>query len=47
MPNYLDDFICNSTPEDYENQYISDEMWRETLIYFCEEMNIEPEVYED
>lgn len=47
MPNYLDDFLCNSTIEEMEEEYISKDVWNEVEYYFCEELELEPECYED
>lgn len=47
MPDYLDDFVCRTTIEEYEQSYISHEMWEEAERSFCEEFGIEAECYED
>lgn len=51
MPNYLDDFVCSRTVEETYNDYRYDydfhETWYDVESAFCEEMGIEPEVYED
>lgn len=51
MPNYLDDFVCDRTAEEYYNDALYDyefhETWYDVESAFCEEMGIEPEVYED
>ena len=44
--NYVDDFLCNPSPEEYETSY-EDQLWYETECWFCKEMEIEPEVHED
>lgn len=44
---YLDSFICDVTPEEYEDFYVSDDMWFDIQMNFCKEMNIEMECYED
>ena len=44
--NMLDDFLCNVSPEEYEDSY-SDQLWYEAEWQFCEQYGIEPEVYED
>ena len=42
----LDDFLCNSSPEEYENSY-EEQLWYETEYRFCEDFGVEPEIYED
>ena len=41
--NMLDDFLCNVSPEEYEDSY-SDQLWYEAEWQFCEQYGIEPEV---
>ncbi len=50
MANRLDDFICSRTVEEYYNycqDYNYHDIWYDVETSFCEEMGIEPEVYED
>lgn len=47
MPNYLDDFVCERTIEEMEQEYISRDTWREVEYSFCEQMGIEVECYDD
>jgi len=51
MPNYLDDFVsdrtCEEQYDDYRYDYDFHETWYDVESTFCEQMEIEPEVYED
>jgi len=52
MPDYLDDFVSDRTCEeqyddDYRYDYDFHETWYDVESAFCEQMEIEPEVYED
>jgi len=47
MPNYLDDFVCEHTIEEMEQEYVSRDTWREVEYSFCEQMGIEVECYDD
>ena len=47
MPDYLDDFVCNRTIEEYAESYFARRMWEEAEYAFCEEMEIEVECYDD
>lgn len=50
MVNYLDDFVCNIQSDEYAKYSYDYEMhdaWYEIESDFCEEMDLEPEVYED
>lgn len=52
MPDYIDDFVADRTAEEcYDDAYRYDfdfhETWYDVESAFCEEMGIEPEVYED
>ena len=47
VPNYLDDFLCERSIEEFETEYISQDAWNEVEYYFCEELELEPECYED
>lgn len=50
MVDCLDDFVMNRDSEelrDYWYDYDMHETWYEVESAFCEEMGIEPEVYED
>ena len=51
MIDYLDDFVVNRTAEETYEAYVYDyemhEEWYDVEASFCEQMEIEPEVYED
>jgi len=53
MPDYLDDFVCGRTCEEYypdDDEYYDyrgDHDWYDVEAAFFEQMGIEPEVYED
>ena len=51
MPNELDDFVTRRTVEEYYNDYYYDyeyrDSWYDVESAFCEELDIEPEIYED
>ena len=47
MPDYLDDFVTNRSYDEYSTDYDYHETWYDVESTFCEEMEIEPEVYED
>ena len=47
MPDYLDDFVCEATVEEYEEHYISEKMWEEAERSFCEQFGVEAECWED
>lgn len=51
MPDELDDFVCDYTAEEFYDDYRYDydyhETWYDVESAFCEELEIEPEVYED
>ena len=44
--NELDDFLCNVSPEEYEDSY-NDQLWYEAECKFCEQYGLECEMYED
>ena len=46
MINYLDDFVINRTAEEFYDLTMYD-TWYEVESTFCEEMDLEPEIYED
>lgn len=47
MPNYLDDFVCDYTIEEYAESYLARQMWEEAEYAFCEAMGLEVECYDD
>lgn len=50
MPNELDDFVTDRTCEEYYDEYRDfdyHETWYDVESTFCEQMKIEPEIYED
>ena len=52
MIDYIDDFVADTTCEEYYSDedyrdFDYHDTWYDVEASFCEEMEIEPEVYED